>query len=154
MQASRIHHRLPGLYRRPAGQPGPTARAGFALIEALIAILIFAMATLGLMGLQVSMMRAQSSAKYRADAAYLASDLIGTIWSDARNLASYDDAACAGYDRCKQWQDRLAAALPSGSASAAVNTTTGAFTLTIRWQVPNESAHSFSTGTSISPSSN
>jgi type IV pilus assembly protein PilV len=153
MQASRIHHRPPGVYRRQAGGPVPTAGAGFALIEALIAILIFAMATLGLMGLQVSMMRAQGSAKYRADAAYLASDLIGTIWSDAINLASYDDAACAGYPRCKQWQDRLAAALPAGAASTAVDTTNKTFTLTIRWQVPNESAHSFSTGTSISPSS-
>ncbi|MEY2690240.1 MAG: hypothetical protein RL375_4440 [Pseudomonadota bacterium] len=125
------------------------ASGGFALIEALIAILIFSLATLGLLGLQVSMTRAQSSAKFRADAAYLANDLIGTIWSDARNLGSYDDAACAGYPACKAWQDRLAAALPAGAASAAVNTTTGAFTLTITWQVPNEPQHSFRTGTSI-----
>jgi type IV pilus assembly protein PilV len=124
---------------------------GFALIEALIAILIFSLATLGLLGLQATMLRAQSSAKYRADAAYLASDLVGTIWSDSRNMASYDDASCAGYTRCKSWQDRVAAALPAGAASAAINTTTGAFTLTIRWQVPNEAPHSFSTSTSINP---
>lgn len=133
-------------------RPTPVRRVasgGFALIEALIAILIFSLATLGLLGLQVSMTRAQSSAKYRADAAYLANDLIGTVWSDARNLGSYDDASCAGYPTCKAWQDRLAAALPGGAASAAVNTTTGALTLTITWQVPNEPQHSFRTGTSI-----
>jgi type IV pilus assembly protein PilV len=124
---------------------------GFALIEALIAILIFSLATLGLLGLEVSMTRAQSSAKYRADAAYLASDLIGTIWSDARNRGFYDDASCPGYARCKAWQDRLKATLPGGAASAAVNTTTGAFTLTIRWQVPNEAPHSYSTATSVNP---
>jgi type IV pilus assembly protein PilV len=136
----RRHHR----HHRAAA-----AQRGFALIEALIAILIFSLATLGLLGLEASMMRAQGSAKYRADAAYLASDLIGTIWSDTRNIASYDDASCAGYERCKRWLDRMAAALPGAAASASVNTTSGAFTLTIRWQVPNEGPHSFSTATSI-----
>lgn len=131
--------------------PRRAASSGFALIEALIAILIFSLATLGLLGLQVSMTRAQSSAKYRADAAFLANDLIGTIWSDARNLGSYDDAACSGYPACKAWQDRLTAALPGGTASATVNTTTKTLNLTITWQVPNEPQHSFNTGTCIDP---
>jgi type IV pilus assembly protein PilV len=142
MPALTQHHRprIPP-YRRTGG---------FALIEALIAILIFSLATLGLLGLQATMLRAQSSAKYRADAAFLASDLVGTIWSDTGNLGSYDDASCAGYARCKNWQDRVAAALPAGAASTSVNTTNRDVTLTIRWQVPNEAQHSFSTATSIS----
>lgn len=121
------------------------------MIEALIAILIFSLATLGLLGLQVTMTRAQSSAKYRADAAYLASELIGTMWSDSRNLVSYADAGCAGYARCKNWQDRLADTLPSGAATTVVDTTNGAVTVTIRWQVPNESPHQFETVTSVNP---
>lgn len=132
--------------RRP---PHLAAQRGFALIEALIAILIFSLATLGLLGLQASMTRAQSSAKFRADAAYLANDLIGTIWADASNLGSYDDTACADYPACSAWRTRLAAALPAAAASASVNSTTRAFTLTISWQVPNEPRHSFSTATSI-----
>jgi type IV pilus assembly protein PilV len=133
-----------------AGRHTAARRAqGFALIEALIAILIFSLATLGLLGLEMSMTRAQSSAKFRADAAYLANDLIGTIWADARNLGSYSDANCAGYGPCKQWLDRLAVTLPAAAASATADDTTGSFTLTIRWTVPNEREHNFSTATSI-----
>jgi type IV pilus assembly protein PilV len=121
------------------------------MIEALIAILIFSLATLGLLGLQVTMTRAQSSAKYRADATYLASDLIGTIWSDSRNLTSYADAGCATYARCKNWQDRVADALPSGTATTIVDTTSGSVTITLRWQAPGESPHQFETVTSINP---
>lgn len=141
------------LRHRSAGQrktrPSRHNAGGFALIEALIAILIFSLATLGLLGLEVSMTRAQSSAKFRADAAYLANDLIGSIWSDSRNLGSYNDASCDGYTPCAAWKTRLRAALPGGAASAAVDTTTGAITLTINWQVPNEAPHSYRTSTSI-----
>jgi type IV pilus assembly protein PilV len=121
------------------------------MIEALIAILIFSLATLGLLGLQVSMSRAQTSAKYRADAAYLANELVGTVWADSANVNSYAAANCAGYTPCSEWLKRVAAALPAGAASATVDTNSGAMSLEIRWQVPNESAHRLITATSINP---
>lgn len=119
------------------------------MIEALIAILIFSLATLGLLGLQVSMSRAQTSAKYRADAAYLANELVGTVWTDAANIGSYTGANCASYTPCSEWLKRVSAALPGGAASASVDTNNGAVSLEIRWQVPNESPHRLTTSTSI-----
>ena len=70
LPAARLH--------RPRPRPGRPAR-GFALIEALIALLIFSLAVLGLVGLQAAMTRASTGAKYRAEATYLATDLIGRV---------------------------------------------------------------------------
>jgi type IV pilus assembly protein PilV len=132
---------------------------GFALIEALIALLIFSMAVLGLVGLQASMARATASAKYRAEAAYLATDLVGRMWVDAINLAQYRDN-CNTYVSCKQWKDKLSATLPSGTYSLTICTATtatcteqqiGQVSLTISWTMPYEGSHSFSTTTSINP---
>ena len=45
--------------------------AGFALIEVLVAVLLFAIGILGMVGLQASMTQAQTESKVRADAANL-----------------------------------------------------------------------------------
>lgn len=133
---------------------------GFALIEALIAILIFSLGALGLLGLQVSMMKATSGAKFRADAAYLANDLVGTMWTDAANLAAYRDS-CAGHAPCRNWVAKVEQALPGGTheLSICVQATdcaggaadVGRVTLNVEWTVPNEGVHSFKTSTSINP---
>jgi type IV pilus assembly protein PilV len=121
------------------------------MIEALIAILIFSIAVLGLVGLQVSMSRSQTGSKFRADAAYLANDLVGTMWADATNLSAYLSTSCPGYANCKNWQDRLQTALPGSTYAIVPNTATGDVTITINWQMPNEGTHRFVTTTSINP---
>jgi len=140
----------------PAQRPDrPTAAGrpvrGFMLIEALIAMLIFSLGVLGLVGLQASLTRAASSAKYRADSA---------------NLASYQGANCAAYTPCRAWVQKVAATLPAGAlgnlticlpadtTSACTDagvTTTGRVLMTLTWTVPNEGTHSFSTSSSINP---
>jgi type IV pilus assembly protein PilV len=72
----------PGRIRR-ASPKAPRAQhaRGIALIEVLVALLIFMLGVLGLVGLQASMTRAQTDSKVRADAAYLASELNGRMWS-------------------------------------------------------------------------
>ena len=82
---------------RPS-RPLRSRQRGAALVEAMIGILIFAFGIIGLVGLQVAMTRAQGAAKVRADASYLASQVIGTMWADRPNLAEYDKAKCDGYD--------------------------------------------------------
>jgi type IV pilus assembly protein PilV len=134
--------------------PRPIARSarrsqGFALIESLIALLIFMLATLGLVGLQMSMSRANSGAKFRADAAYLANDLVGTMWTDAPQLASYATASCAGYTRCAAWESRLHARLPGASYEITPDGSSGQVTISIRWTVPEEGSHAFNTSTAI-----
>ena len=70
------------------------------MLEALVGLLIFSIGILGLVGVQVSMTKAQTVAKFRADAAGLAGELVGSMWSDLPNILLYDGASCGGYARC------------------------------------------------------
>ncbi|MEO8132864.1 MAG: type IV pilus modification protein PilV [Betaproteobacteria bacterium] len=65
------------------------AQSGAMLLEALIAILIFSLGILAIIGLQAQSIRNSSEAKYRSDASYLANQLIGRMWADRANLATY-----------------------------------------------------------------
>ncbi len=116
---------------------------GIALIEALIGMLIFAFGVLGLMGLQAAMTKAQSSAKFRADAATLAADLFGLIQTDlAANTSRYATASCASYARCLEWKSRVAAQLPNGTAKVAVPGS-GEIVVTIEWTQGSETPGKF-----------
>lgn len=71
-----------------------SSQAGIALIEAMVAIFIFSIGILAVIGMQAVAVRTASDAKYRADAAFLADQVIGQMWSDQGasgqgNLASY-----------------------------------------------------------------
>ena len=71
-------------------QLAPEHQRGVALIEALVSILIFAIGVLALLGLQALGLKAASDGKYRADAAYLANQLVSQIWADDRfNVPNY-----------------------------------------------------------------
>jgi len=120
---------------------------GFALLEALVAILIFTVGVLGVIGLQATMNKAQGSAKFRADAAFLASSLIGTMWSDLPNLDQYQSSACSTYARCSQWSAAVSARLPGGASTVTV--AAGVVTIEIRWAVPGEGAHRYITSSTI-----
>ena len=122
---------------------------GIALIEVLVALLIFMMGVLGLVGLQGSMTRAQTESKFRADAAYLASEAIGRMWSDLTNLNSYDGSGCASVARCKEWQDKVGTALPQGTGAVALDATTGDTTITVSWTPPGGETHRYITSTTI-----
>lgn len=120
--------------------------AGFAMFEALIALLICAMGVLGVVGLQSAMTRAQTSATFRAEAAFLAQQLLGEMWTDRANLAQYRTASCGA--ACKDWQARLAARLPKGDSTVTV-TNTGVVNIEIRWTAAGESTNRFTMAASI-----
>lgn len=103
------------------------------MLEALVAALIFAIGALGMVGLQASMTRVQTVDKFRGDATYLASELVGLLWADLPNLNSYDTVSCGGYTRCSDWSGKVARALPGGTSSVAVNALTGVVTISISW---------------------
>lgn len=128
------------------------ANSGVMLIEALVAILIFALGVLSIVGLQASMTKVQTSSKFRGDASYLANGLIGTMWADdiANNLSKYTTAGCAAYAPCNDWSTKVATALPGGTVAVTVDASNNV-TVTIQWIVPNESAHSYTTSASLQP---
>lgn len=134
---------IPNIHgRRPA-------QAGFVLIEVLVGVLIFSLGVLGIVGLQAAMTQAQTAAKFRADAAYLASEARGVMWADTTNLLSYDTAAnCASNARCTAWTDKVGRMLPGGTAVIEVSAG-GNVTITISWTPPNEGASRYTTATSI-----
>lgn len=122
---------------------------GFALIEILVAILLFALGVLSLVGLQGSLTRAQTDAKVRTDAAALASEVIGQMWGDVTNLSSYSGDGCESHARCKSWQDKVTAALPSGTGTITVTAGSGDVEVSIRWATPSGETHQYVTQTTI-----
>jgi type IV pilus assembly protein PilV len=134
--------------------------AGFALIEVLVAVLLFAIGILGLVGLQASMMQAQTNSKVRADAANLVDELSALIWSDLRNIAQYKAGNCAGNVRCAGWLAKLGEVLPGGTLTDLsfdetiddpTNASFGQVTVTLSWTLPNGGAHKYTTVFNVAP---
>ncbi len=73
--------------------PMASHQKGLVLLEALIAILIFSIGILGAVGLQASMIKANSDAKYRAEAGFIAEQRISQMWVDQANLNNYGEVA-------------------------------------------------------------
>lgn len=74
--------------RQPLVHP---RQRGVFLLEALIAILIFAFGILGIVAMGASAINAQSDAQYRSEAASYASELVGQMWmaADRTNAATF-----------------------------------------------------------------
>lgn len=119
--------------RMRSGAAAPKSQQGVMLLEALVAILIFTIGIVALMGMQVASINEVTQAKYRTDAAYLANQIIGRMWVDQPNLASY---ASAGYVGRTTWNTTVANTLPQGSGVIAVNGRQ--VTVTINWRMPND----------------
>ena len=108
-------------------------QAGVMLLEALVAILIFSLGVIALMGLQAASIAQVSQAKYRTDASYLANQIMGKIWVDQANIAAY---AAGGYAGRVAWDNLVAKTLPGGAAAIAVANRT--VTVTITWKQPDD----------------
>ena len=123
---------------------------GFMLIEVLVSVLLFSVGVLALVGLQANMTRAQTESKTRADASYLASELIGMMWSDINNLTSYNTDQCANNSRCVGWTSKVTDTLPSGQATVTVDPLNpGDVRIIIQWTLPDGGTHNFTTSTTI-----
>lgn len=118
------------------------AQRGVALIEALIAILLFSLGVLALAGLQGTMSKNVTQSKLRAEASYLANQLIGQMWVDHTNLTNYAIAsnACtaSSYTKCTSWLDTVENTLPGGTAEVTVNASI--VNITVSWNLPGEEA--------------
>lgn len=115
--------------------PRKSAQHGVVLIEAMIAILIFSMGVLAIVGLQAAMIKNTADSKYRAEASYIAQTRIGQMWVDPANLPADGSTTTTA----------ISGQLPAGTLTT---TRTGfQFTVTVTWQQPGagETQHNFTT---------
>lgn len=68
----------------------PAVQGGFLLLEGLIALLIFSIALLGLVGLHARSIQYVTDGNDRALAAENAQKILGMMWTDPNNLTSFD----------------------------------------------------------------
>lgn len=111
---------------------------GVALIEVLVAILIFSIGVLGLIGLQSRAIAVSIDAEDRNRASLLANELITELWLSGEDGINADQKGA--------WEARLAdptgAGLPKGRSEYAINPVAGGrqVDLTIIWEPPNRPA--------------
>jgi type IV pilus assembly protein PilV len=119
------------------------AQRGVMLLEALIAILVFSLGILAMVGLQAVAIKNTGDAKYRSNAIFLANQVIGQMWVDRTNLSDYADPA---KPKRIAWEDTIDAVLPgaSGDIQQATmvrgTTTTTVVTVTVRWRNPGQAS--------------
>jgi len=124
------------------------AQQGVVLLEALIAILIFSLGVLGLVGLQATMIKSTSEAKFRSEASFIAQQKIGQMWVD-RSKDATQQWPPAGYNN----PVNISTLLPNGTITVDQPSTSTAgsmqFEVVVTWQQPGEPMHSFTTLASI-----
>lgn len=139
-------------------------QSGVMLLEALIAILIFSLGILGVVGMQASAVAATRDAKYRTDAALLANELIGQMMAGNRdgialqtNFQGDDTDGVGGAGDVltdgplySAWRNRVRATLPGSDLNeprvtvrpgvAGPPKTSSTVNIQVRWRAPNDSA--------------
>lgn len=136
---------------------------GVSLIEGLIAIAIFSFGLIGIMKFQAMFIQLNADAKYRADSALLADQLIGVVQTG--NKADFGlYAHRSGGGNCTpngqnssstlvtNWLGNVENILPGAASSTQqikVNTATNQLDITICWQQPNGETHQHQVGTVI-----
>lgn len=134
---------------------------GVALLEALIALLVFSFGVLGLVGLQALAIKNTTDAKFRADASFLANQIIGQMWAaiPGDSLAAANQAVLAGFAHrpagaacspngtatgnatATAWLAEVNGVLPNAAANRqqiSVDATTGQVTVTLCWRAAQE----------------
>ena len=120
---------------------------GVMLIEALIGILIFSIGILALIGMQGVAMKNTNDAQFRSEAAFLVNEIVGQMWVDTANLASYDTTSAPAYAPRDNWITAVETALPQAPAptitvcpqtNAACAATSNQVTVTVKWQQPGD----------------
>jgi type IV pilus assembly protein PilV len=132
------------------------------LIEALIAILIFSVGILGIVGLQATAVKQSTDARYRAEAAQLVEQLVGQMWTSNRATATLQTQYNTGGAGYNAWYDQVAAVLPGVSNTSDSDTKPmvnvdgdGIVTVNVFWRQPgddaNASPHRYDIQTQIAP---
>jgi type IV pilus assembly protein PilV len=121
-------------------------QAGSYLLEALIAILIFAFGVLGLVGLLGSSLRVTNDARFRVEASNLASAMIADMWTRSADQIEAEFGT-GGTRLTEVWQPKAEDLLPGAADNpitvnlplAGLSAQSRTVTVTVYWQMPGES---------------
>lgn len=135
----------------------PLRMRGIMLIEAMIGLLIFSIAVLGIISLQANLLKETQQSRERIEASYLANEAISLMWtSDRSQLTDYDTggtvtlatlAASTSTDpevaRLTAWATKASGLLPGGSANILIGplpvaTAPAQATVTLTWNLQGE----------------
>ncbi|WP_024930305.1 hypothetical protein [Methylophilus sp. OH31] len=107
------------------------SQSGSVLIEALVAVTIFSMGVLALVGLQSAMIKNSSDSRYRAEALLIAQTHIANMMAFGGNSANY----IAQID-----SEKIKTQLPNGTLTFS-SLTNSMVTVSVGWQVPGGTRH-------------
>lgn len=113
---------------------------GFLLLEVLLAIVIFSIGILGVLGLQAVMVKHSTEANLRSIASIVAEERISEMWADPANAVAYVETETniePVLPNGKRWVDRDPV-MPTR------------YTVTVTWQLPGQTElHRFVTVANI-----
>jgi type IV pilus assembly protein PilV len=121
-----------------------TLNRGFTLVEAMVGLVVLSVGLLGVAALQLSSLRANSSASYRSQATFLAYDIAD------RMRANRDEALAELYDidfgeetaeepetiaesDLQEWLARVSGSLPTGAVAQIEHMGASTFAIRLRW---------------------
>ena len=123
---------------------------GILLLEAMIAILLFSVGVLAVVGLQANAIKNVAQSKFRSDGAFLANQILGQMWSDRSNIPNYVlPSGSSAF--VTAWATQVGNTLPNatGTNAPTITITPTAYagppsytayqiTVTVRWQTAEE----------------
>lgn len=109
---------------------------GSVLIEAMVAVLIFSMGIIALVGLQGAMIKNTVETKYRAEASLIAQERLGIMMTDPLNAANFVE------------NETVILQLPNGRRTTVVGARRLA-TITVIWRAPGTDEHRYETSAYI-----
>ncbi len=122
-------------------------QGGVMLLEALVAILIFSIGILAVVGMQATAIKTVTDSRYRSEASFLANKLVSQMWTDAANLGSYAyPGSGTPPTRVSDWVGEVGTRLPGAATARPIVTVTGASVqgasvrIEVFWQLPEEAA--------------
>lgn len=132
---------------------GRRSQTGSVILEALIAILIFSIGILGLIGMQSAAIGNVSDAKFRSEANFLANQIIGQMWASQVVVTNASGVSFNAVDvtygwpgaganaYVQSWASAVVASLPNSSAVIAIDPVgQQQVTVTISWKAPKAPA--------------
>jgi type IV pilus assembly protein PilV len=107
------------------------SQRGSVLIEAMVALVIFSMGVLSLVGLQTAMLKNSNDNRYRAEAQLIAQTHLANMMTYGGDVATY--VSQVNLEQIKN-------TLPNGTLTFS-SITNSMITVTVGWQVPGGSQH-------------